>query len=39
MHKEYILLNGFSKAKKVFTAGFHVPLIIYWNWILTVLHI
>ena len=28
MHKEYILLNGFRKAKKSFTAGFHVPLII-----------
>ena len=27
MHKEYILLNGFRKAKKGFTAGFHVPLI------------
>ena len=27
MHKEYILLNGFRKAKKDFTAGFHVPLI------------
>ena len=26
MHREYILLNGFGKAKKVFTAGFHVPL-------------
>ena len=26
MHKEYILLNGFRKAKRVFTAGFHVPL-------------
>ena len=26
MHKEYILLNGFMKAKKDFTAGFHVPL-------------
>ena len=26
MHKEYILLNGFWKAKKGFTAGFHVPL-------------
>ncbi len=26
MHKEYILLNGFRKAKKGFTAGFHVPL-------------
>ena len=26
MHKEYILLNGFRKAKKDFTAGFHVPL-------------
>ena len=26
MHREYILLNGFRKAKKVFTAGFHVPL-------------
>ena len=28
MHKEYILLNGFRKAKKDFTAGFHVPLSI-----------
>ena len=28
MHKEYILLNGFRKAKKDFTAGFHVPLKI-----------
>ena len=27
MHKEYILLNGFRKAKKGFTAGFHVPPI------------
>ena len=27
MHKEHILLNGFRKAKKDFTAGFHVPLI------------
>ena len=27
MHKEYILLNGFRKAKKGFTAGFHVPLM------------
>ena len=26
MHKQYILLNGFRKAKKGFTAGFHVPL-------------
>ena len=26
MHKEYILLDGFWKAKKGFTAGFHVPL-------------
>ena len=26
MHGEYILLNGFRKAKKVFIAGFHVPL-------------
>ena len=26
MHREYILLNGFRKAKKVFTAGFHVSL-------------
>ena len=26
MHREYILLNGFRKPKKVFTAGFHVPL-------------
>ena len=26
MHKEYILLNGFGKAKKDLTAGFHVPL-------------
>ena len=26
MHKEYILLNGFRKAQKGFTAGFHVPL-------------
>ena len=26
MHKEYILLNGFRKAKKGFTAWFHVPL-------------
>ena len=26
MHKEYILLNGFRKAKKNFSAGFHVPL-------------
>ena len=26
MHKEYILFNGFRKAKKGFTAGFHVPL-------------
>ena len=26
MHKEYILLNGFRKAKRGFTAGFHVPL-------------
>ena len=26
MHKKYILLNGFRKAKKGFTAGFHVPL-------------
>ena len=26
MHKEYILLNGFRKAKKGLTAGFHVPL-------------
>ena len=31
MHKEYILLNGFRKAKKGFTAGFHVPLIIKVN--------
>ena len=29
MHKEYILLNGFRKAKKDFTAGFHVPLNAY----------
>ena len=28
MHREYILLNGFGKAKKGFTAGFHVPLKI-----------
>ena len=28
MHKEYILLNVFGKAKKDFTAGFHVPLIL-----------
>ena len=28
MHIEYILLNSFRKAKKGFTAGFHVPLII-----------
>ena len=28
MHKEYILLNGFRKAKKGFTAGFHVPLTL-----------
>ena len=28
MHKEYILLNGFRKAKRDFTAGFHVPLNI-----------
>ena len=27
MHKEYILLNGFRKAKRGFTAGFHVPLM------------
>ena len=26
MHKEYILLNGFRKAKKSFTDGFHVSL-------------
>ena len=26
MHKEYILLNGFRKAKRGFTTGFHVPL-------------
>ena len=26
MHKEYILLNGFRKAKRGFTAGFRVPL-------------
>ena len=26
MHKEYILLNAFRKAKKGFTARFHVPL-------------
>ena len=26
MHKEYILLNGFRKAKKGFTAGSHVTL-------------
>ena len=26
MHREYILLNGFRKDKKGFTAGFHVPL-------------
>ena len=29
MHKEYILLNGFRKAKRGFTAGFHVPLSKY----------
>ena len=29
MHKEYILFNGFRKAKKGFTAGFHVPLSNY----------
>ena len=29
MHKEYILLNGFRKAKRGFTAGFHVPLTNY----------
>ena len=28
MHKEYILLNGFRKAKMGFTAGFHVPLTL-----------
>ena len=28
MHKEYILLNGYRKAKRGFTAGFHVPLIL-----------
>ena len=28
MHKEYILLNGFTKAKRGFTAGFHVPLTL-----------
>ena len=28
MHKECILLNGFRKAKRGFTAGFHVPLNI-----------
>ena len=28
MHIEYILLNSFRKAKKGFTAGFHVPLIV-----------
>ena len=28
MHKEYILLNSFRKAKKGYTAGFHVPLIV-----------
>ena len=27
MHKEYILLNGFRKAKNGFIAGFRVPLI------------
>ena len=27
MHKEYILLNCFRKAKRGFTAGFHVPLM------------
>ena len=32
MHKEYILLNGFRKAKKNFSAGFHVPLI-FLQWI------
>ena len=26
MHREYTLFNGFRKARKVFTAGFHVPL-------------
>ena len=31
MHKEYILLNGFRKAKKGFTAGFHVPLKSFEN--------
>ena len=34
MHKEYILLNGFRKAKKGFTAGFHVRLIVYSLWIM-----
>ena len=29
MHKEYILLNGFRKAKRGFTAGFHVPLTMF----------
>ena len=28
MHREYILLNGFRKDKKGFTAGFHVPLML-----------
>ena len=27
MPREYILLNGFRKAKKIFTAGLQVPLI------------
>ena len=29
MHREYILLNCFRKAKKGFTAGFHVPLMAF----------
>ena len=32
MPKEYILLNYFRKAKKGFTAGFHVPLTLNSNW-------
>ena len=32
MHKEYILLNGFRKAKRGFTAGFHVPLMGLRRW-------
>ncbi len=36
MHKEYILLNGFRKAKRGFTAGFHVPwetVLLIFRWI------